>query len=417
MLGPIRTVFNAAQEAELVTHILSMEARFFKLTTRDVRYIAFHAARRNNVDHKFNKEVGLAGKDWLLGFHRRHPQLVIRTPKATSAARTKLFNPRNDGKFFDISSLAQADHFFFFFFLCTGFSMSMRQVLQRCKILILPPHCSHRMQPLDVSFMKLLDAYYVKAVETLLTNSPGRQVTVYKLSALFGEAYLQAAVPNTAISSFRKTGIFPLNSQVFGEADYLPAHPTDIPFEGEQEEEDLDEPVAQSIMALENESDLEAVEPENSSVLVPKVARRLFKPGSSPQDIIPLPKVATTVRKKRARPQGRPLVLTPSPYKTELESETQKKKEKDFAIPQKRRGREDKKKKELAMSASNKQPNKKTTKQKKAKQVKAGPSWSQDSDSYSEDGKSTECLYCNDTLGDSERRRVGLLCYLQTLGS
>ncbi|KAK8399208.1 hypothetical protein O3P69_003375 [Scylla paramamosain] len=122
MLGPIRTVFNAAQEAELVTHILSMEARFFKLTTRDVRYIAFHAARRNNVDHKFNKEV-------------------------------------------------------------------------------------------------------------------------------------------------------------FGEADYLPAHPTDIPFEGEQEEEDLDEPVAQPIMALENESDLEAVEPENSSVLVPKVARRLFKPG------------------------------------------------------------------------------------------------------------------------------------------
>ncbi len=124
-------------------------------------------------------QVGLAGKDWLLGFHRRHPQLVIRIPEATSAARTKLFNPKNGGKFFDISSLAQAD---LFFFLCTGFSMSMRQVLQRCKILILPPHCSHRMQPLDVSFIKLLDAYYVKAVETLLRNSPGRQVTVYKLS-------------------------------------------------------------------------------------------------------------------------------------------------------------------------------------------------------------------------------------------
>ena len=33
MLGPIKSVFSAAQEAKLVTHILSMEALFFGLTT------------------------------------------------------------------------------------------------------------------------------------------------------------------------------------------------------------------------------------------------------------------------------------------------------------------------------------------------------------------------------------------------
>ena len=42
-------------------------------------------------------------------------------------------------------------------------------------IVILPPRCSHRMQPLDVSFMKPLNAYYVKAVETFLRNTPDRQ--------------------------------------------------------------------------------------------------------------------------------------------------------------------------------------------------------------------------------------------------
>ena len=30
-------------------------------------------------------------------------------------------------------------------------------------IVILPPYCSHRMQPLDVSYMESLNAYYVKA--------------------------------------------------------------------------------------------------------------------------------------------------------------------------------------------------------------------------------------------------------------
>ena len=114
-----------------------------------------------------------------------------------------------------------------------------------------------------------------------------------------------------------------MNSQVFGEADFLPAHPTDIPFNGKPEEQDLDDPVVPPIIALENEADLEgAVEPESPSVVpllvMPKMALSLFKPGSSLQDIIPLPKVATIVQNKRARPEGRPLVLTASPYKTEL---------------------------------------------------------------------------------------------------
>ena len=41
-------------------------------------------------------------------------------------------------------------------------------------LLCLPPHCSHKMQPLDVSFMKPLSIYYDQELEKWLRNHPGR---------------------------------------------------------------------------------------------------------------------------------------------------------------------------------------------------------------------------------------------------
>ncbi|KAB0800264.1 hypothetical protein PPYR_06004, partial [Photinus pyralis] len=46
-------------------------------------------------------------------------------------------------------------------------------------ILCLPPHCSHRMQPLDVAFMGPLSTFYNQEVEIFLRNNPGRVVTIF----------------------------------------------------------------------------------------------------------------------------------------------------------------------------------------------------------------------------------------------
>ncbi|XP_076064383.1 uncharacterized protein LOC143038739 [Oratosquilla oratoria] len=205
-------------------------------------------------------------------------------------------------------------------------------------IVVLPPHCSHRMQPLDVSFMKPLNAYYVRAVEIFLRNNPGRLVTIYKISALFGEAYLHAAVPNTAINGFKKTGICPLNKHVFGEAAFLPAHPTDSPLDADQEEEDLNDHVAPPIMVTEDEPELEVADISENPCAVPVPEKpSLFRPGSSPKEIVPLPKVTITTRKKRPRTQEGPLNMTGSPYKNELETEVQKKKEKEVSLAKKQK--------------------------------------------------------------------------------
>ena len=48
-------------------------------------------------------------------------------------------------------------------------------------------HCSHRMQPLDVSFMKPLVTYYTQAVECWLRSHPGRVVSTFQMAELFFE--------------------------------------------------------------------------------------------------------------------------------------------------------------------------------------------------------------------------------------
>ena len=70
-------------------------------------------------------------------------------------------------------------------------------------LLCFPPHCTHRLQHLDVAFMKPFSLYYE-------------------------EAYVNAANMRTAVSGFRRTGIWSLNRRVFTEPDFLPAATSNI---------------------------------------------------------------------------------------------------------------------------------------------------------------------------------------------
>jgi hypothetical protein len=56
-------------------------------------------------------------------------------------------------------------------------------------ILSLPPHCSHKLQPLHRSFMFPLNTFYASSFEEFLRkySSPGRTVTQFQISKLFGE--------------------------------------------------------------------------------------------------------------------------------------------------------------------------------------------------------------------------------------
>ena len=95
-------------------------------------------------------------------------------------------------------------------------------------VICLPPHCSYRMQPLDVSFMKPLMTYYTQAVECLLRSHPSRVVSTFQIAELFGIGYVRAATIITAVNGFRKTGIWPIDRNVFDEHGFAVAQPTDL---------------------------------------------------------------------------------------------------------------------------------------------------------------------------------------------
>ena len=95
-------------------------------------------------------------------------------------------------------------------------------------VICLPPHCSHRMQPLGVSFVKPLMTYYTQAVECWLRSHPGRVVSTFQIAELFGIGYVRAATVRTAVNGFRKTGIWPIDRNVFDEHDFAAAQPTDL---------------------------------------------------------------------------------------------------------------------------------------------------------------------------------------------
>jgi len=71
---------------------------------------------------------------------------------------------------------------------------------ENAETLVLPPHCSHRLQPLDVSFMKPLSTFYNQECEKWLRSHPERVITMFQIGEVSGLAYITAATPEVAIS-------------------------------------------------------------------------------------------------------------------------------------------------------------------------------------------------------------------------
>ena len=78
-------------------------------------------------------------------------------------------------------------------------------------LLCLPSHCSHILQPLDVSIMSSLKLHFSKVCRRFLVNNAGRVITEQDLAGLVGEAWPLALTPSNIIAGFCKSGIYPLN--------------------------------------------------------------------------------------------------------------------------------------------------------------------------------------------------------------
>ena len=55
--------------------------------------------------------------------------------------------------------------------------------------LIVPPHCSHRLQPLDVGISGPFKQFYNRACDAWMTSFPGQPLTIFYIAELTGKAF------------------------------------------------------------------------------------------------------------------------------------------------------------------------------------------------------------------------------------
>ena len=242
-----------------------------------------------------------------------------------------------------------------------------------------PPHTTHRLQPLDVSFFGPLTTYYNQELNSWLKTHPGRVVTQFQIAKIFRIAYSKSATIQNAEHGFAATGIFPLNPEIFPEHLYSPAEVTNV------EENDTQPLLANSAFidakAKENIPN-NFSKPSTSSVIH---TNKRSSSHVSCLDILPLPKATQTVE-KRKRKSGSYGVLNSTPEITNLQLAASEKAEKERQKSLRKRM---------------------TVIKKVADTCEDSPTDEPYSDNDEEDHA---CLYCNEMFSKSKRRERWIQC-------
>ena len=95
----------------------------------------------------------------------------------------------------------------------THFQPSVVRMAAKEEIILfcLPPHSTHLTQPLDKGCFGPLKSAWKQVCHEFLTKNPGKVVTRYDFTALFGKAWTRSMNMRNVIAGFRTTGIFPFN--------------------------------------------------------------------------------------------------------------------------------------------------------------------------------------------------------------
>ncbi|XP_055542531.1 uncharacterized protein LOC129728139 [Wyeomyia smithii] len=163
-------------------------------------------------------------------------------------------------------------------------------------VLVLPPHCSNKMQPLDVAFMGPFKKNFSYAADAFLRQHPGVVIGLYDVANLMAQAFVKAASISVAISGFKATGIWPCNCHVFSDESFAPSEVTDQP--EVQPVENHDEPASCTVEKSVVESTLEdGLIPGDQAVSDMESSFNV-----TPKEILPLPKISRSAKpKKRLR--------------------------------------------------------------------------------------------------------------------
>ena len=95
-------LLSEEEELELSTLIQDMESRLYGLTEFDIKKIVYSYCCKKRIKTQFNDENKVAGRVWMRGFMKRHPELSFRKPEAVSIQRAIGFNAQKVGRFYNL---------------------------------------------------------------------------------------------------------------------------------------------------------------------------------------------------------------------------------------------------------------------------------------------------------------------------
>lgn len=208
-------------------------------------------------------------------------------------------------------------------------------------LLTIPPHSSHKLQPLDRCFYKPLKDYYAVECNKWLVSNAGENIKQIQFTSLFGAAYQRCCTLEKAVNAFKSCGIWPLNPQVFSEEDFLPSSVTDFPQVSESSELTAGEYVEANITltctqeqpgpsntivnVIFNKPEIESrsAGEENLSNLNLGNSSVIAQTQVSPREIIPYPKRSQPMKRRNKGKKSE--IISASPYKKKLLEDKNKK--------------------------------------------------------------------------------------------
>ncbi|XP_071581471.1 uncharacterized protein [Temnothorax nylanderi] len=207
-------------------------------------------------------------------------------------------------------------------------------------MLSFPPHCTHRMQPLDVSVFGPFKTMYTIKYDAWKKSNVGVAFDLHHVPLIVDQCLDTAVTPKNIKAGFRATGIFPFDPHVFTEIDFIASDLSgENEYDDDEEDEDNQRRVIVSGDAIPTTAHEEVVtsEPSTSSVLSAKDLRGALK------SVGPL-KLGTPAKKSnRGRKPLKSVVLTSPENLSDQRDKTEKRRssllEKDDAKKKKGRGK------------------------------------------------------------------------------
>lgn len=234
-------------------------------------------------------------------------------------------------------------------------------------ILSLPPHCSHKLQPLDRTVYGPLKKYVNSLCDSWLRNNPGKTMSIYDIPGIVRDALPLAATPKNIQSGFRVSGLYPINRHIFNDDEFLTSAVTDrpTPLNNQGTDESTKTPINVDPVNEEETLQIPRTSPEPPiakipisksptpgcsrdalyfnpcsmaspislkplSVVIPTTSKSP-KPGFSsdtlyysPSDIRPFPRAEPRKANVKGRKRRKAAILTDTPNKNELEEEQKK---------------------------------------------------------------------------------------------